>query len=112
MSPLMLPIRLALVLPNMALSVLSQGEDINIYIAQTGRMNRVSLSSIYERPGNIRAVQNQKVFDINESTLVGQHPGWYGVWKNSLKFFIPEKMVRHEEYIHIPLKSQEKSLLL
>jgi len=90
--------------------LLSKAEDIDIYIAQTGRMNRVSLSSIYERPGfqNIRAVQNQKVFVINESIVSRPTPRLVWGLEELSKIFHPEKMVRHEEYIHIPQISRKE----
>lgn len=89
--------------------LLSKADDIDIYVAQTGRMNRVSVPAIYERPGfkNIRAVQNRKVFIINESIVSRPTPRLIWGLEELFKIFHPEKMINHEYYVNIPLISRK-----
>lgn len=51
--------------------LLSKGEKIDIFLAQHGRMNRVTISMIIEEPGfsAIRAIRNNKVFLIDEKLV-------------------------------------------
>ena len=80
--------------------LLSKAEDIDIYIAQTGRMNRVSVPSIYERPGfnNIRAVQNRQVFVVNESIVSRPTPRLLWGLEELFKIFHPNKIINSEKY--------------
>jgi iron complex transport system substrate-binding protein len=51
--------------------ILSHAQDIDVFIAQTGRMNRVDKPALLEEPGfqAIKAVQNGKVYLIDEKLV-------------------------------------------
>ena len=51
--------------------LLEKADQIDVYIAQKGVMNRVKLRSIYERPGfsEIKAVKEKKVYIIDEKIV-------------------------------------------
>jgi len=51
--------------------LLSHGADIDVFLAQTGRMNRVDISAIMNEPGfqSIKAVRNNKVYLIDEKLV-------------------------------------------
>src|SRR5690606_38985563 len=84
--------------------LLSKAEEIDIYIAQTDRMNRVSVPSIYERPGfnNIRAVQNRQVFVVNESIVSRPTPRLLWGLEELFRIFHPNKTINSEKYINLP----------
>lgn len=48
--------------------ILSKAEEIDVYLAQSGRMNRVSVEEIVEEPGfrAIKAVRNGRIYLIDE----------------------------------------------
>jgi iron complex transport system substrate-binding protein len=83
--------------------LLSKAKDIDIYIAQTGRMNRVSVPSIYERPGfnNIRAVQNRQVFVVNESIVSRPTPRLLWGLEELFKIFHLNKIISSEKYTNL-----------
>jgi iron complex transport system substrate-binding protein len=94
--------------------LLSKADDIDIYIAQTGRMNRVSVPSIYERPGfnNIRAVQNRQVFVINESIVSRPTPRLLWGLEELFRIFHPNKTINSEKYTNLPQISRKDLSLL
>jgi iron complex transport system substrate-binding protein len=51
--------------------LLSHADSIDVFLSQTGRMNRVSVDEIYNEPGFqlIKAVQNKSVFLIEEELV-------------------------------------------
>ncbi len=51
--------------------LLAKADQIDIYIAQKGVMNRVKLRSIYERPGfsEIKAIKEKKVYIVDEKIV-------------------------------------------
>jgi iron complex transport system substrate-binding protein len=51
--------------------ILSHANDIDVFLAQTGRMNRVGKSTIMEEPGfqAIKAIQNGRVYVIDEKLV-------------------------------------------
>ncbi len=51
--------------------LLSLGQDIDIYLSQVGRMNRIQLDDIYKEPGFtlIKAVQTKSVYLIEEELV-------------------------------------------
>ncbi len=51
--------------------ILSRADSIDIFLSQTGRMNRVTVDEIYNEPGFqlIKAIQNKSVFLIEEELV-------------------------------------------
>ncbi|WP_228721335.1 ABC transporter substrate-binding protein [Desulfosediminicola ganghwensis] len=51
--------------------ILAKANEIDIYLSQTGRMNRVSLTDIYNEPGFqlIKALQTNSVFLVDEELV-------------------------------------------
>lgn len=51
--------------------ILAKGKNIDIFIAQKGAMNRVSLDEIYKTPGflAIKAIKDKKVYQVNEDIV-------------------------------------------
>ncbi len=51
--------------------ILSHAGEIDVFLAQTGRMNRVKLKNIYEEPGFgvIKAVMEKQVFLVDEKLI-------------------------------------------
>jgi len=89
--------------------LLSKAEDIDIYIAQTGRMNRASVPSIYERPGfnNIQAVQNRQVFVVNESIVSRPTPRLLWGLEELFRIFHPNKTINSDKFTNLPQISRK-----
>lgn len=51
--------------------ILSHANDIDVFLAQTGRMNRVDTMTIFEEPGfqTIKAIKNKRVYIVDEQEV-------------------------------------------